>query len=89
MSLLFSGYPCLQRMDSVHSDETDLPLPKIDEWSEDCLTLNVYTPSLKGNYPVLMYIHGGGWQHGKSPRKGGGVVVGGSIVDEPDGLIEK
>ena len=30
---------------------------------EDCLNLNVYTPSLKGQrqtlLPVLMYIHGG------------------------------
>lgn len=33
--------------------------------SEDCLNLNVYTPSLKGagqaRLPVMFYIHGGGF----------------------------
>lgn len=27
--------------------------------SEDCLTLNVYTPDLNGNLPVLVWVHGG------------------------------
>ena len=34
--------------------------------SEDCLYLNIFTPRANGTslYPVLFYIHGGGWQTG-------------------------
>jgi para-nitrobenzyl esterase len=32
--------------------------------SEDCLFLNVFTPSLSGHRPVLVFIHGGGWTNG-------------------------
>ena len=30
-------------------------------YDEDCLNLNIYTPKEKGNYPVLFYVHGGGF----------------------------
>jgi len=32
--------------------------------SEDCLNLNVLTPSLEGKRPVMVYFHGGGFQDG-------------------------
>lgn len=32
--------------------------------SEDALTANVWTPDVDGSRPVLIYIHGGGWQVG-------------------------
>ncbi|MFI9612464.1 carboxylesterase/lipase family protein [Streptomyces sp. NPDC052023] len=32
--------------------------------SEDCLYANVWTPAVEGRRPVLVYIHGGGWQKG-------------------------
>lgn len=32
--------------------------------SEDCLFLNVWTPSLQGRRPVLVYIHGGAYNTG-------------------------
>ena len=32
--------------------------------SEDCLNLNVLTPGLEGNRPVMVYFHGGGFQDG-------------------------
>ncbi|CAG0925165.1 unnamed protein product [Notodromas monacha] len=40
------------------------------EMDEDCLYLNVYTPSVSGavvnKYPVIVYIHGGQFEHGAS-----------------------
>jgi para-nitrobenzyl esterase len=37
-----------------------------DRWSEDCLTLDVRTPSLTGKRPVMVWIHGGSNRAGSS-----------------------
>ena len=34
--------------------------------SEDCLTLNVWTPDKGGKLPVLVFLHGGAWRTGSS-----------------------
>lgn len=35
-------------------------------YSEDCLNLNIYTPSGSGLHPVILFIHGGGFNSGCS-----------------------
>lgn len=48
--------------------ETD---EKENEWqihSEDCLNLNVFTPSCQGKYPVVVNLHGGAFQNGAADR---------------------
>jgi para-nitrobenzyl esterase len=39
----------------------DLP-----EQSEDCLTLNVWTPGTSGRHPVMVFLHGGGFTSGSA-----------------------
>lgn len=39
-------------------------IPRV-EVSENCLTLDVYTSSLNGSRPVMVYIHGGGLTGGE------------------------
>lgn len=51
--------------------------------SEDCLVLNVLTPSIGGKKPVLVYIHGGGYASGS-----GSLVVGAHrFVQEQDVVL--
>lgn len=38
----------------------------VEPQSEDCLVLNVLTPSLRGRRPVMVYIHGGGFTQGSA-----------------------
>jgi uncharacterized protein (TIGR03437 family) len=35
------------------------PYPGVQATSEDCLTLNIWTPDVSGSHPVLFWMHGG------------------------------
>jgi para-nitrobenzyl esterase len=49
----FKG-PCIQPASTFGASES----------TEDCLYLNVYTPKEEGNYPVMVWIHGGSLETG-------------------------
>jgi len=36
----------------------------LDKISEDCLTLNIWRPAKSGKFPVMLWIHGGGFRTG-------------------------
>ena len=50
---------CTEFSLKAYQSERDL-----SKCSEDCLTLNVFTPSLDGSLPVIVDIHGGGFASG-------------------------
>ncbi len=39
-------------------------------YSEDCLNLNIFAPKEEGKYPVIIYIHGGGFDSGANSESG-------------------
>ena len=46
-----------------------------DEFDEDCLSLNIYTPALEGSLPVVIYIHGGAFQSGSNQSRSGAYMI--------------
>jgi para-nitrobenzyl esterase len=81
------GYACQQK----HGDDWHDPLSHFvlnfenGMMSENCLNLNVWTQSLdKTHRPVLIWIHGGGYQNGSSfemlPYDGENITRRGDIV---------
>ena len=56
------GHACVQPQPSPASIYADEPMPM----SEDCLTLNVWTPADTRNAPVFVWIHGGSLLAGSS-----------------------
>jgi para-nitrobenzyl esterase len=43
-------------------------MPAYEKHDEDCLFLNVWTTSLKGKRPVMVWLHGGGFSTGAAGR---------------------
>lgn len=60
------------------------PLQNSPNQSEDCLTLNVWTPRLSGSAPkpVMVWLHGGGFQFGTSatPTYDGSLLAAQDVV---------
>ena len=52
------GFACPQ--DDAHKE----PWAQVGPRSEDCLFLNVWRPAKSGKYPVMVFIHGGGFTYG-------------------------
>ncbi len=60
------GANCPQRLHDWSSEQTFLQ-QWTDGWqSEDMLKVNVWTPSLSGKRPVMVYLHGGGYFFGSA-----------------------
>jgi para-nitrobenzyl esterase len=45
-------------------DEHKEPWAQVGAQSEDCLFLNVWRPAKPGTYPVMVFLHGGGFTYG-------------------------
>lgn len=71
-----NSYTCLQ-----YTHFPARPDSKI-EGEEDCLYLNVFTPTLnpKANLDVLVYIHGGAFMFGSKNLQGPEILQGNDIV---------
>ncbi|HWF90995.1 MAG TPA: carboxylesterase family protein [Terriglobales bacterium] len=64
---LVYGANCPQNLHPWTSTEQTFIQDWDDGWqSEDMLKLNIWTPSLSGNRPVMFYMHGGGYSFGSS-----------------------
>ena len=64
---LVYGANCPQTLHPWTSIEQTFLFDWDDGWqSEDMLKLNIWTPSLSGKRPVMLYLHGGGFSFGSS-----------------------
>lgn len=64
---LVYGANCPQNLHPWTATEQTFIQDWVDGWlSEDLLKLNIWTSSLSGKRPVMLYIHGGGYSFGSS-----------------------
>lgn len=66
----FEFGPASPQVPSILIPEAMAQQPKSDaNGTEDCLRLNVWTPSASGKRPVMVWLHGGGYSAGSSNWK--------------------
>jgi para-nitrobenzyl esterase len=63
---------------------SSLPAFRAEATDEDCLTLNVWAPTLNGERPVMVWIHGGAFTSGGSSQA---VFDGSRLAVEADAVI--
>ena len=69
-----TAFPNRAMQPPVGTDLLGPPAP--GELNEDCLSLNIYTPSTEGNHrPVLFWIHGGSFTGGSANEYDGSVLA--------------
>jgi len=65
--------PALARSGILEATQVGMSCPQKEEFtsggksigfSEDCLFLNIWSPKKEGNFPVMVFFHGGGFQQG-------------------------
>lgn len=59
------------------------------EGDEDCLYLNIWSPDINANLPVMVFIHGGGNQQGSTSQISGGTYFyqGKNLADRGDVVV--
>lgn len=59
------------------------------EGEEDCLYLNIWSPDINANLPVMVFIHGGGNQQGSTSQLSGGTYFydGKNLADRGDVVV--
>ncbi len=65
--------PALARTGTLEADQVGMSCPQVEHFtsggksrgfSEDCLNLNIWSPKPAGQFPVMVWFHGGGFQQG-------------------------
>jgi len=85
--------PALSRSGILEAAQVGMSCPQKEEitsggksigFSEDCLFLNIWSPKKDGNFPVMVFFHGGGFQQGSG---GYGIYNGKNLAGEKDVVL--
>jgi para-nitrobenzyl esterase len=68
------------RLLRVYAYGSDCPQKGLGQQSEDCLYLNVWAPQAPGTYPVMVWIHGGGFTSGSGKIQGESLAKQGIVL---------
>lgn len=70
------GPKCMQESTVFRTESRD----KSDKMSEDCLYLNIWRPAHSGKFPVMVWIHGGGYTMGSGKYPAGRLAEFGDLI---------